>query len=135
MAAPMFSIATLFSSAAAGIDDALDMIDIPDLSDAIDLGPFDFIGDALDDIVDLLEGILRGLLYILLIVFFDQFINGIKAQFLGSFTSAAGLVRHVHTQTYKSKMCIKVWPLLIKGWRDGGDLAAIECANVLLFLI
>ena len=95
MAAPMFSIATLFSSAAGGIDDALNEIEIPDLSDAIDLGPFDFIGDALDDVVDLLEGILRGLLYILLIVFFDQFINGIKAQFLGSFTSASGLVRCV----------------------------------------
>ncbi len=100
----MFFIAALFASAAAGIDEALDAIAIPDLSDAIDnaigdsvdLGPIDDIiggaADALDDVLDILNGFIRGILYFILIILFDQFISGIKAQFIGSFTSIVFLV-------------------------------------------
>ena len=93
LAAPMFFVATLFSSAAAGIDEAVDAISIPNLNDVVNLGPFDFVGDVLSDLVDVLTGFLRALLYFILIILFDQFISGIKAQFIGSFTSIVFLVK------------------------------------------
>ena len=92
LAAPMFFVATLFSSAAAGIEEAVNALTIPNLNDVVNLGPFDFIGDALSSIVDFLTGFLEGLLYFILIILFDQFISGIKAQFIGSFTSIVFLV-------------------------------------------
>ena len=97
LSAPIFFVATLFASAAAGIDEALDTISIPDLGDVINLGPFNFLTDALDAAVDILEGFIRGVLYFILIVLFDQFVSGIKAQFIGSFTSIAFLVKlHIY---------------------------------------
>lgn len=93
LAAPMFFVTTLFSSAAAGIEDVVDSIAIPDLSDTVNLGPFNFITDALDALSDILVGFIRGLLYLVLAILFDQFVSGIKAQFLGSITSIVFLVK------------------------------------------
>ena len=92
LAAPLFLVVTLFASAAGGIEDAVNLIQIPSLSDVVDLGVFNFLSDALDKVVDFLTDVLRGLLYMLLIILFDQFVNGIKGQFLGSFTSICFLV-------------------------------------------
>ena len=92
LSAPMFFVATLFASAAAGIDEAVDAISIPSVSDTVNLGPFDFIGDALDAAADIINDFLRGVLYFLLIILFDLFVSGIKAQFIGGFTSIFFLV-------------------------------------------
>ena len=92
LAAPMFFVATLFASAAAGIDEALDAIAIPNLGDVVNLGPFSFIGDALGAVTDFLNGFIRGVLYFILVLLFDQFVSGIKAQFIGSVTSIVFLV-------------------------------------------
>ena len=92
LAAPMFFVATLFASAAAGIDDVVNAIDIPGLGDTINLGPFDFITDALDAAIDILTDFIRAVLYFILIILFDQFANGVKAQFIGSVTSIVFLV-------------------------------------------
>ena len=92
MAAPLFAVATLGLTAATGINEALDTLTIPDLSDAIDLGPFSFATDALDAVVDLFENAIRGIIYIILVIFFDQFLTAVKSQFVGSFTSMFFLV-------------------------------------------
>ena len=92
LAAPLFTVTTLALTAAAGIDEVLDIIEIPDLSDVVDLGIFDFATDALDAVVDLLETAIRGILYVFLVIFFDQFFTAVKSQFLGSFTSIFFLV-------------------------------------------
>ena len=86
-------IFTLFASAAAGIDEALDAIAVPSLREFVDFGPFNFILDALDKLIDILEVLIRGIAYVFLVIFFDQFISGIKAQLLGSFSSVGFLVR------------------------------------------
>ena len=94
LAAPLFTVTTLALTAAAGIDEVLDILEIPDLSDVVDLGTFDFATDALDAVVDLLETAIRGILYVFLVIFFDQFFTAVKSQFLGSFTSIFFLVSH-----------------------------------------
>lgn len=94
LAAPMFFVATLFASAAAGIDEALDEITIPSISDSINLGPFDFLGGALDAITEIINDLLRGILYFILIILFDLFVSGVKAQFIGGFTSIFFLVSY-----------------------------------------
>lgn len=60
LAAPMFFVVTLFASAAAGIDDALDTISIPSLSDTVNLGPFSFIGKPLDAVTGVVTDFMRA---------------------------------------------------------------------------
>ena len=86
-------MATLFASAATGIDEALDLIAVPSLREFVDFGPFNFFLDAIDKIVDILEVIVRGIAYVFLVILFDQFLGGVRAQFLGSFSSIGFLVR------------------------------------------
>ena len=86
-------IFTLFASAAAGIEEALDAISIPSLREYIDLGPFNFVLYVIDKVIDLFEVIVQGVAYVFLVIFFDQFFSGVKAQLLGSFTSLAFMVR------------------------------------------
>ena len=92
LATPMFFVATVFASAAAGIDDAVNALTIPSLSDEVDFGIFNFAANALDDVGDILTEFIRGILYFILIIFFDQFASGIKAQFIGSLMSMIFLV-------------------------------------------
>ena len=84
---------TLFASAAAGIDDALDVISIPSLKEYVSFGFFDFILDIIDKVLDVLENLVRGVAYTFLVIFFNQFISGVRAQLLGSLTSVSFLVR------------------------------------------
>ena len=83
---------TLGLTAITGIDEALDAISIPDLSDLVNLGPFSFVTDALDAVIDLFEAAIRGILYVILVIFFDQFLTAVKSQFVGSFSSIFFLV-------------------------------------------
>lgn len=92
LAAPLFAVGTLGISAFAGINDALDILTIPNIKDHINLGPFSFVGDALDAVVNLFESAIRGFIYIILVIFFDQFLTAVKSQFIGSLTSIIFLV-------------------------------------------
>lgn len=92
LAAPLFTVATLGITAVSGINEVLDTIAIPDLSDLVNLGPFSFVTDALDAVVDLFESAIRGIIYVFLVIFFDQFLTAVKSQFVGSFTSIFFLV-------------------------------------------
>ena len=85
---------TLIASAAAGIDEALNAIAVPSLREFVDLGVANIILDAIDFVIDLLEGVIRGIAYVFLVIFFDQFLSGVKGQFLGSFSSIGFMVRY-----------------------------------------
>ena len=75
-----------------GVNEVLDALEIPDLSDVINLGPFSFVTDALDAVIDLFQNAIRGIIYVFLVIFFDNFITAVKSQFVGSFTSIFFLV-------------------------------------------
>ena len=85
-------MATLGLTAVTGIDEALDALTIPSLRETINLGPFDFLTVALDAVVNLFENAIRGIIYVILVIFFDHFLTAIKSQFVGSFTSMFFLV-------------------------------------------
>ena len=101
-------VATLIASAAGGIQDVVDAIDIPDLSDFIGRRKifsevFDPIVDGIEEgvnqvvelidrFLDLLIDFITGILYFILVTLFDQFLSGMKAQFTGSFLSIFWLV-------------------------------------------
>ena len=107
----MFFVATLFASAAAGIDEAVDAIDINipsiDLGNT-NLGPLNPVRDALESAVnaatDIIIGLLRGVLYFILIILFDLFVSGIKGQFIGGFTSIFFLVSFSQVITYHTTL-------------------------------
>ena len=105
LAAPMFAVATLIAGAVGGVQDAVEAISVPtgSIDDAIDLGPFDFIDNVLDDIVSLFVEFIEGILYFILVVFFQQFLTGVRGQFIGSFTSIVFLVSFIslYTNVYK----------------------------------
>ena len=84
--------ATLGLTAATGIDEALSKIPVPDLKSAVDLGPFNFASDAVDEVVDLFKAAIKGIIYIILLLFFDQYLSGMKSLFVGSFSSMFFLV-------------------------------------------
>ena len=85
-------MATLGLTAATALDEALSKISIPDLSDSIDLGPFSFGSDAVDAVVDLFKSAIKGIIYIIVLIFFDQYFTAVKSIFVGSFTSMFFLV-------------------------------------------
>ena len=108
VAAPLFVVATLFASAAGGIQDVVDAIDIPDLSDflgrrkifsevfdpivdGIEAG-INEVAELIDRFLDLLLDFIAGILYLFLVILFDQFLSGLRAQFTGSFLSIFWLV-------------------------------------------
>ena len=111
----MFAVATLIAGAAGAIEDAVDAIpipsniiedvipigglgipnpvdSIPSIEDALNLSPFNFIGDVLDDVISLLREFIKGILYFILVIFFEKFLTGVRGQFIGSFTSIFFLV-------------------------------------------
>ena len=110
LAAPIFFILALLASTLAGIDEVIDMIDLPNISDfiddifdVVDLGPFDsifssvgdLIDDAVDEMVDIVKVFFRGTAYSAAIYLMDRFLQGAKAQFLGSIIAITSLVGRV----------------------------------------
>ena len=108
LAAPLFVVGTLIASAAGGIQDVVDAIDIPDLSDflgrrkifsevfdpivdGIEQG-INEVAELIDRFLDLLVDFIAGILYFILVILVDQFLSGMKAQFTGSFLSIFWLV-------------------------------------------
>ena len=83
---------TLGITATTVIDEVLNAISIPDLSDMINLGPFQFLTIVLDAVINLFEAAIRGIVYAILVIIFDQFLMAVKSQFVGSFTSIFFLV-------------------------------------------
>ena len=103
-------MATLGITAISGIDEALDALSIPNLSDVIDLGPFSFATDALDAVVDLFESAIRGIVYVFLVIIFDQFFTAVKSQFVGSFTSIFFLVSSKHDNSNYNYSALSLIP-------------------------
>ena len=122
-------MATLGITAISGIDEALDALSIPNLSDVIDLGPFSFATDALDAVVDLFESAIRGIVYVFLVIIFDQFFTAVKSQFVGSFTSIFFLVSSMHDNSnYNYSALISLTPgqaspIIVESMPRPGDKA------------
>ena len=103
----MFTVITLGISAVSGINEVLDALEIPDLSDLVKLGPFSFVTDALDAVIDLFQNAIRGIIYVILVIFFDHFLTAVKSQFVGSFTSIFFLVRaYINVITCSTELII-----------------------------